>query len=266
MRNHLSDDTVMQALKQIVLKGWPNRKTEVPNSVHEYWNFRDEISVHDGLLFRGNQVIVPKAMRSDIIKQIHSGHLGMEACVRRACDILYWPGMQSDVRQSVTQCKICNEHKPEQARQPMISQPTPDRLWSIVSADLFSFGGRSHLIVVDHYSDFWEIDQLDDTTSKGIVEKLMVLFSRYGIPDTFISDNGPQFTGSPMTSFAKEWSFSHDTSSPRYPRSNGKAESAVKIAKSILTKCKADGSNVWRAIWTGEIHQQMELVPVRHRG
>jgi len=101
---------------------------------------------------------------------------------------------------------------------------------------------------VDHYSDFWEIDQLDDTTSKAIVDKLMVLFSRYGIPDTFISDNGPQFTGLPMISFAKEWSFRHVTSSPRYPRSNGKAESAVKIAKSILTKCKADGSNVWLAI------------------
>ena len=72
----------------------------------------------------------------------------------------------------------------------------------------------------------------------------MILFSRYGIPDTFISDNGPQFTGLSLTSFAKEWSFRHVTSSPCYPRSNGKAESAVKIVKSILTKCKADGSNV----------------------
>jgi len=77
-------------------------------------------------------------MRSDIIKQIHSCHFGIEACVRRARDILYWPGMQSDIRQAVKQCKICNEYKPEQARQPMISHPVPDRPWSTVSADLFT--------------------------------------------------------------------------------------------------------------------------------
>jgi len=130
----------------------------------------------------------------------------------------------------------------------MISHSVPDRPWSTVSSDLFSFGGRSYLIVVDNYRDFWELDQLEDTTSKAIVDKLMILFSRYSIPDTFITDNGPQFTSLPMTSFVKEWSFRHITSSPKYPRSNGKAESAVKIAISILTKCKAGGSNVWRAI------------------
>jgi len=88
---------------------------------------------------------------------------------------------------------------------------------------------------------------LDNATLKAIVDKLMILFSRYGIPDTFITDSEPQFTSLPMTSFVKEWSFRHITSSPNYPRSNGKAESAVN-AKSIMTKCTADGSYVWRAI------------------
>ena len=97
MRNGLSDDAALQILKQIVLKDWPDNKRHTPSSVHEYWNFRDKISVYEGLLFRGNQAIVSKALRSDMIKQIHSVHLGMEACVRRARDILFWPGMQSDV-------------------------------------------------------------------------------------------------------------------------------------------------------------------------
>ena len=248
MKSHVLDDPTLLALKHTVLKGWPEQKTDLPSSVCEYWNVRDEISVHEGLLFRGSRVIVPKTLRSDMIKQIHSGHFGIEACVRRARDILYWPGMQSDIRQAVKQCKICNEHKPEQARQPMISHPVPDRPWSTISADLFTLDGRSYLIVVDHYSDFWEVDELEETTSKDIIRKLMIHFSRHGIPDIFISDNGPQFSGSPFTTFAQEWSFRHVTSSPLYSRSNGKAESAVKIAKSIFKKCKADGSNVWRAI------------------
>ena len=108
MKSHVLDDPTLLALKHTVLKGWPEQKADLPSSVCEYWNVRDEISVHEGLLFRGSRVIVPKTLRSDMIKQIHSGHFGIEACVRRARDILYWPGMQSDIRQAVKQCKICN--------------------------------------------------------------------------------------------------------------------------------------------------------------
>lgn len=89
MKSHVLDDPTLLALKHTVLKGWPEQKTDLPSSVCEYWNVRDEISVHEGLLFRGSRVIVPKTLRSDMIKQIHSGHFGIEACVRRARDILY---------------------------------------------------------------------------------------------------------------------------------------------------------------------------------
>ena len=43
-----------------------------------------------------------------------------------------------------------------------------------------------------------------------------------------MTDNGPQFDSAEFAMFAKKWSFKHDTSSPRYPQSNGKAENAVK--------------------------------------
>ncbi|KAL1258916.1 hypothetical protein QQF64_009493 [Cirrhinus molitorella] len=36
--------------------------------------------------------------------------------------------------------------------------------------------------------------------------------------------------------FAKEWGFQHTTSSPNYPRSNGLAESSVKIMKALMKK------------------------------
>jgi len=76
----------------------------------------------------------------------------------------------------------------------------------------------------------------------------MCHFSRYGIADCLITDNGPQFSSSPLATFACQWSFKHVNSSPHYPRSNGKAESAVKVAKSLLKKCKTDNTNVWLAI------------------
>lgn len=61
-----------------------------------------------------------------------------------------------------------------------------------------------------------------------------------------MSDNGGQFSGHKFQEFAKEWNFTHLTSSPEYPQSNGLAENAVKQAKSLLEKTRRDGSDIYQ--------------------
>ena len=73
-------------------------------------------------------------------------------------------------------------------------------------------------------------------------------FARFGIPEQLITDNGPQFTSEEFKRFAKKWQFEHKTSSPHYPQSNGKAESSVKVAKSLLKKAKVAGSDPYLSI------------------
>ena len=52
-------DFSLQQLKQVVLTGWPTRKHECPPTTTPYWTYRDEISVQDDILFRGERVIIP---------------------------------------------------------------------------------------------------------------------------------------------------------------------------------------------------------------
>ena len=59
-------------------------------------------------------------------------------------------------------------------------------------------------------------------------------FARHEIPDELITKNGPQFES------AREYGFTIVKSSPYYSRGNGKAESAAKIAKSILKKSRKE--------------------------
>ena len=65
----------------------------------------------------------------------------------------------------------------------------------------------------------------------------MNLFAIHAIPQKIVSDNGPQFR-SEYEKFAKELDIEIIHSSPLYPKSNGKAESAVNIVKSLFKKCK----------------------------
>ena len=81
-----------------------------------------------------------------------------------------------------------------------------------------------------------------------MIAKTKEHFGRYGIPETVISDNGPQFCSHEYTAFAKDWDFTHVTSSPYHSQSNGKAESAVKIAKSLLKKARMDDADIHLAI------------------
>lgn len=60
------------------------------------------------------------------------------------------------------------------------------------------------------------------------------LFSKYGIPNTVVKYNGGHYKSDSFKQFSEQYGFYYITTSRHFPRTNGKAESAVKIAKRIL--------------------------------
>ena len=76
------------------------------------------------------------------------------------------------------------------------------------------------------------------TTAAEVIRHTKSIFSRHGIPELVISDNGPQYSSKVYADFAKEYHFKHMTSSPYHPQSNGEAERAVGMIKSLLRKEK----------------------------
>ena len=105
-----------------------------------------------------------------------------------------------------------------------------------LAADLFELEGKVYLIVVDYYSRWFEIRRLKDQSSARVISVLKELFSTHGIPDIIVSDNGPQFSSDAFRLFTTEYDFVHVTSSPKYPRANGKVERAVRTVKALLRK------------------------------
>ena len=109
----------------------------------------------------------------------------------------------------------------------MIATRLPDFPWQRVGTDLFQLNGTNFLIIFDYFLRYPEVVKLRGTTSRDVIEILKSTFSRHGIPETVVSDNGPQFSSQEFRDFAKQYEFCHVTSSPLYPQSNGQAERGV---------------------------------------
>ena len=142
-------------------------------------------------------------MRPLMLKRTYLSHQGSEACVRRARDVIFWPGMAREIQYLASQCPTCNDYVAKQQKEPLMSPEIPTTPLAIVAQYLCTFAGKSYLITIDYYSDFWELDQVTDTSSDTIVKHTKAHFARYGIPVTIITDNGPQFRAQQYDNFVK---------------------------------------------------------------
>lgn len=127
----------MLQLKGVIVSGWPSNHKTLPEQLTPYFSHRDELTVHDGLIFKGERVIIPISLRRDMKEKIHSPHLGMEGCLRRARESIFWPGMASEIKQFIATCDVCRSCKVKQQKEPLMAHDLPQRPWEKL-AQIFS--------------------------------------------------------------------------------------------------------------------------------
>ena len=93
-------------LYAMIQAGWPETKRQVPHSIREYWESRDELAVLDGVIYRGMKIVIPTSMRPAMLALIHGTHLGIVKCKQRAREALYWPGMSAQIEDKVKDCTL----------------------------------------------------------------------------------------------------------------------------------------------------------------
>ena len=145
-----------------------------------------------------------------------------------------------------------------------MSHTPPSRPWEKVGADLFSFHGQDYLITVDYLSGYFEVDRLPSKKIADVIYALRLQFARQGIPLEMVTDNSP-FGAAEFKNFADRWEFTHTTSSPRFPQSNGRSENAVKTAKRLMLKACESGSDPLLALldWRNTPSEQLGSSPAQ---
>ncbi len=225
----------LSALISIVQSGWPNNRQKVQPKLRPYWKTRDELSVVDGIVYKGTRIVVPPSMRNEMKAQVQESHQGIVAC--RARKVMYWPGMSSQIEDECMDCSLCQQFQNNQPKEPLQPTSVPDLPWIELGADILAFGNAQYLATVDYWSKFIEVDKLHDTTSTSVIEATKSHLARHGIPKTLRTDNGPQFSSREFESFCRDYQIKHVTSSPYYAQSNGEAERAVQTVKRMWQKC-----------------------------
>lgn len=104
-------DQELLMLGLMIGRGWPSSIREVPPVARKYWTFRETLVMQDGIIYKGDQVVVPESLRADYLRRLHSSHLDSESTLRRARDAVYWPNMAADITKVTAQCPTCEEDR-----------------------------------------------------------------------------------------------------------------------------------------------------------
>ena len=88
--------------------------------------------------------------------------------------------------------------------------------------------------MVDSFLKWPEVMKCKNPTRSHTIRFLHDIFTRFGIPDTIVSDNGTQFTTKILKDFCKAFSILHIITAPYHPQPNGQAERFMNSFKRAL--------------------------------
>lgn len=104
--------------------------------------------------------------------------------MRRARGTVYWPNMNSDLKQLAESCEACQELKPQTSKPLLTQHDEGQSPWKKVGMDIFEIKNRHYLVCIDYYSNFIEVDLLHKLTSSAVIGILKKQYARFGIPTT----------------------------------------------------------------------------------
>ncbi|KAF4530770.1 hypothetical protein B566_EDAN018722 [Ephemera danica] len=163
------------------MAGFPESPNKLSPQARTFWGVRHELTVQGDLLLYQSRIVVPQAARSDILDKLHQGHMGITKARNLAHQTVYWPGLSEAIKQKVNSCSICAKYR-VQLHEPMMPSEPPEGPWLKVAIDFLDFEGIVYLAVIDYFSKYLELYEVDSMTSTVTIRCLKDCFGRHGIP------------------------------------------------------------------------------------
>ncbi len=221
----------------------------------------EEYVVVNGVLYvRTSDVmrlIVPSCCRPLVLHLAHTvpwaGHLGQQKTYARISSRFYWPTLYTDVQTHCNTCAICQKTGAvsQRGRAPLQPLPVISAPFRRIAMDIVgpleksSAGHRYILVVSDYATRYPEAFPLRSITTPKIIHALVQLFSRVGIPEEILTDQGTNFTSRLMGQLNKQLGITAIRTTPYHPQTDGLVERFNQTLKNMLRKFVADTGRDW---------------------
>lgn len=233
------NDPTLSKVFDLTMQGWPAHGN---STFPEFSARRDQLSVCQGTLMCGSRVVVPSKLRTRVLESLHEGHLGTVKMKSLARSYVWWPGIDKQIENITKTCSGCQSIQNAPPQAPLHPWEWPSAPWQRVHIDFAGpFMNSMFLVAVDAHSKWPEVIPMKSTTSEKTISVLRSIFSRNGLPEQIVSDNGPQYTSDEFQLFMKKNGIKHFKSAPHHPATNGLAERFVQtFKKSMKAMTKED--------------------------
>lgn len=163
---------------------------------------------------------------------------------------VWYPGIDTQVEEMIKRCLICQVNADKPKLEPLKPSPMPVGTWQEVSADFFGSMDTGLYWFVNYcdYSMYVILDAIKSVSMDHVQPVLEKIFSLFGTPKIYKSDNGAPFMSYRFDRFAELWGFKHRKVSPLWPRANGGAESVMPKLSKILRAFAVSGAGREQAL------------------
>lgn len=230
------DEQIIEAVNKIKNDCWELTDKNI------FFPFRFELTTMGPVILRGSRIVIPQSLRAAVLQLAHEGHPGETVMKRRLRAKVWWPLLDKEVENFVKNCRDCLLVTIEDRPPPMKRHRFPEGPWQCLAIDLMGPlpSQDQLLVIVDYYSRYQEIKFLKSTTSSVIINHLIEMFARLGIPKSIRADNGPQFSSQEFKNFCIDNNITLLHTPPYWPQANGEVEN---MNRSILKRLQIAHAN-----------------------
>jgi hypothetical protein len=234
-------DADLQVVVDAIKEG---KRYKIPQHLSSYSKVFNELTVNHGLVLRGKRICIPAALQVRVIELAHEGHQGVIRTKQLLRSCVWFPDLDNQVQKFVKGCAACIVSQSTKTRTPLVMSNLPEKPWTELSMDFYTFPDSSELLVViDDYTRFPVVVPTQSTAFRFVEEKLSDVLSTFGVPVVIRTDNGPPFNGKDFAAFADRMGFKHRKVTYAWPEANGEAERFMRTLSKVIRTASATGVN-----------------------
>jgi hypothetical protein len=232
-----------QKVKTLIDEGG---RTEDPD-LEPYKRVVSQLSVSDGVICKGNKIVVPPELQRRVVRLCHKSHQGIAKTKSFARSFCWFPGIDAAIEKKVASCRQCQSVQDKDLSQPIKPHDLPQGPWQEVEMDFQGPypAGEYIFVMIDRYTRWPEAEIMRrPPNGKTTTAAIKRIIQNKGTPILCQSDNGPPFQSAEMAAFARECGYEHKHVTPEWPRANGMVERFNRTMKEAVQAGHLEGKSI----------------------